>query len=160
MGTHSLYEVKVLMLLKNNKEQFLFMQNDHKESIIYGYLNPPGGHIEPGEFINETVIREVEEETGIVGISDVKVRGIVNVIGFKDVPILMIVVTGDVALDAAITVKTEGTPLWVKREELKNFKLLKDVEKLLDLEANTPENEFFHVSCAFANRELVEFKVL
>lgn len=35
-----------------------------------GSWSIPGGHVEPGETVAEAVVREVQEETGLVGVCD------------------------------------------------------------------------------------------
>jgi 8-oxo-dGTP pyrophosphatase MutT (NUDIX family) len=46
----------------SNQQQVLLVQ--HRESMTWGF---PKGHIDPGESPDQTALREVEEETGVVG---------------------------------------------------------------------------------------------
>ena len=46
---------------KDTKQAILVLQSNHKGWCF------PKGHIEPGESLEETALREVEEETGIKG---------------------------------------------------------------------------------------------
>ena len=53
---------KVLILFK---DKYLLLLRSDKEEICPSEWDIPGGGIEPGETINEALIREVKEETGI-----------------------------------------------------------------------------------------------
>lgn len=58
-------ELTVLCLIHKDGSYLL---QDRVKNDWKGYTLP-GGHIEPGESIVEAVIREMKEETGIVGVS-------------------------------------------------------------------------------------------
>ena len=133
------------------------MQSDHSESIIFGYVNPPAGHVEIGETIDSAVRRELKEETGLENIANIKVRGFINVKGFKDSPVFMIVVSATISDDSQPILKDEGTPVWIFPRELKSHKVLEDVEKIITLAQKTPEDEIFQVASECINRKLVSF---
>lgn len=135
------------------------LQNNQADSIIFGYLNPPAGHIEIGETINETVLREVAEEMGIAKLEEIEVKGIVNVSGFKELPIMMFVVSAVVPETENVSDKGEGAPVWVKSEDLKKHKILEDVQKIINLCEITPPGKLFQVVSKFENKNLISFKV-
>jgi 8-oxo-dGTP diphosphatase len=156
---YALYEVKVMMFLKNEKGEYLFMNNNHKDSIIFGYINPPAGHIEPGESFQETVKREAMEEIGITDIKNIQLRGSANVVGFKNNPILMLIVTGEVSSNTKLETKEEGEPVWVGKNEYSRYKMLRDIKQFVDLLENEKEGSHFSVTSKFELKELVEFTI-
>lgn len=157
--SYALYEVKVMFFLKNSEGKYLFMNNTQKDSIIYGYVNPLAGHIEPGETIEETVIREVAEETGINKVENIKLRGVVNVLGFKDNPVLLFITEAFVPDNENPTKKDEGEPIWVDLDNLKGYKVFEDVEKLADAMKQTSDNAIFHATTRFENKKLIDFRL-
>lgn len=160
MSKYANYEIKTFLILRNSKGDLLMTQNDHADSIIFGYINPPGGHLEVGETVIDAATREAEEEMGVKNLMDIEVKGIINVSGFKDLPVLMFVVTAEVP-DSEIPAKhEEGTPIWVNIDTLKSHKVLEDVEKIITLVQKTPPGKMFHVVSKFENRKLISFNVL
>lgn len=105
-------------------------------------LTYPGGHVEDDESFVESVIREVYEETGLV-IEKPRLCGLKQ---FRD---------GNGARYVVILFKTnifhgqlkssdEGDVFWVKRSELKNYKLVNDFEKMLEVFENDHLNEVYY----------------
>lgn len=41
MSKYANYEIKTFLILRNSKGDLLMTQNDHADSIIFGYINPP-----------------------------------------------------------------------------------------------------------------------
>jgi len=66
-----------LCYIFNNKNEVLLIMK--KRGVGVGKWNGPGGKVEPGETIEQSVIREVEEETGLK-IKNVKQCGILEFI--------------------------------------------------------------------------------
>jgi len=65
---------KALILFK---DKYLFLLRSDKDDIYPSYWDIPGGAVESGETLNEALIREVKEETGI-DISSFKTLAIKN----------------------------------------------------------------------------------
>lgn len=160
MGKYTNYEIKVFMVLTNQKGKLLLLQNNHKDSIIQGYLNPPAGHLEIGEGVVGAVKREVKEEMGIKNLEKIEIKGFVNVFGFKELPVFMIVVSALVPESGKPTDNGEGAPVWVDYKKLGEYKVLEDVEKLISLTQKTPSGKLFQVVSKFENRKLTSFEVI
>lgn len=158
VNNYATYEIKVFLVLKSRTGKLLMLRNNHTGSIIQGYVNPPAGHVEIGETITDTVKREVKEEMGIEKLEEIGVKGFVNVSGFKDLPVLMIVVSAVVPDGENPIDLGEGTPIWVDPEELGKHKVLEDVEKIIKLAKETPSGKIFQAVTKFENRKLVSFR--
>lgn len=143
MGKYLDFEIKAFLVLVNSSGDYLLLQNNYEGSIIFGYLNPPAGHMEIGESVFEAARREAFEEMGIRGLSDMELKGIVNVHGFKEKEVLMFIVKAVVSPSEKIEDKDEGTPVWVKKGKLADYKVLEDVEKILDLVEKPPKDKSF-----------------
>ena len=155
--TYTLFENKVFVFLKNSKGEYLFLKHK-KGSLIEGYSNPPTGHLEPGETVIEAVRREVFEETGIEKLENIEVKGMASVLGFKDNPFLVLIVTADVSDDQIAIEKDEGEPFWTKAELINKHNVLADVEKYVSL-INSKREKLFYVMSIFENKKLISFKV-
>lgn len=60
-------------IIRNKNNEILLVQNSKWKNWII-----PGGHVEPGESIEESVLREVKEETGLDG-------SFVKILDFKEI---------------------------------------------------------------------------
>jgi 8-oxo-dGTP diphosphatase len=98
--------------------------------------NPIGGHVEEGESVIDSAIKEAEEEAGI-RLVNAKVKGIINVSGFAGKNIMNFVVTGTTD-DEPIKTSLEGELEWVHLTEIVSLNVFPDLkpilEKLLSLE--------------------------
>ena len=94
-----------------------------------GYIFP-GGHIEPGESIVKSVIREMKEETGLT-IRHPKEGGRYIVFLFK---------TDE--FEGELRGSEEGPVEWVSREELDSYELVEDFYELLNVMEDDTLTEF------------------
>ena len=105
-----------------------------------GAYNGVGGHIEAGEDVYQSAIREVAEETGLTDCS-LLLRGVVNIdIGFSpENPlrgVMMFVFTGESPTRTVIE-SDEGTLEWVPLSELESYPLVDDLFELVPLVLNS-----------------------
>lgn len=103
-----------------------------------GYVMP-GGHVEPGESIVESVIREMKEETGLT-VKHPKLCGI------KQFPIeggrYIVFLFKTNEFEGELKDSEEGPVEWVKREELDSYELVEDFYELLEVMDDDNLTEF------------------
>lgn len=97
-------------------------------------LTFPGGHVEDNETIEESVIREIKEETNL-DISDVKLVGIIEWDIIKNVRYIGFLYKTS-SFKGEISSSKEGEVFWIKRNELNNYVLSLDFKEMC-------ENYFF-----------------
>lgn len=102
----------------------------------------PGGHVEEGESFTESAVREVYEETGLTierpvlcGIKDWETDG-----GGRYVVLLF----KTDRFHGELRPSEEGDVFWLKREELKNYRLAEDFEELIEVFDDDRLSEFFY----------------
>ena len=127
----------ICLVYKNNK---VLLQNRVKEDWK-GYALP-GGHIEPGESVVESVIREVKEETGL---------DIQNPVlcGIKQFPIeggrYLIFLFKTTEFSGELVSSSEGEMVWVDRDQLSVLDTVEDFEELLQVMERDDLCEFQYV---------------
>ncbi len=156
---YDLYEIKVFMFLANKQGQYLFIDNTHPDSIIPGLISPPSGHMEIGETLEETALREVKEELSIEKLEDIQLRGLANVEGFKESPIFMLITSATVPDNQTPKENQEGTPVWISPTDLGNYKTFADIESFIKLLAKYPAGQIFHVVTKFVDKKLISMQV-
>ncbi len=107
----------------NMRATLLFLQQDGRVLLIRkkrglgaGKINGPGGRIEPGETAMQCVIREVEEELGIVTLDPVE-KGVLH-FQFVDGLALHCVVFTATRFTGDPIETDEAIPLWMSPESL------------------------------------------
>ena len=101
-------------------------------------LTFPGGHLEDGETLLESVVREVQEETGLT-ISTPHYRGRILWVDDKkkicDVAYLFLAT----AFKGTITSSTEGEAFFIEFNKYKDYPLSTDFEKVVELIVKSTE---------------------
>ena len=131
-------ELTTLCLVRDGDNYLL--QNRLKSDWAGFFL--PGGHIEAGESIVESVIREVKEETGLT-IYNPKLCGV------KQFPIesgryLVFLFIAD-KFDGNLVSSSEGKMYWINKNQLDNYNLVPDFHELLKVMLDDKLNEFQYV---------------
>lgn len=137
MRTESV-EFTVLCLIHKNGRYLLQdrIKNDWK-----GYTLP-GGHIEPGESIVDAVIREMQEETGLM-ISHPHLCGVKQFPLEEGRYIVFLFETEE--FEGDLRSSEEGTMHWIDERELSKVNLVEDFEDLIEVMLDDELVEFQYV---------------
>lgn len=105
-------------------------------------LTFPGGHIEPNEDFNYSVIREVKEETGLTiknpilcGIEEFKTNK-------EDRYIMLYYKTSN--FRGKLKSSEEGEAFWIDRKDLNKYKLSLDLKRILKIMENDNLSELIY----------------
>lgn len=104
----------------------------------------PGGHIEKGESFVKSVIREVYEETGLE-IENPLLCGVKQFQLNEEVRYVVLFFKTN-KFKGEIKSSSEGEIFWIKKEDLKNYKLSVDFDKMYEIFENENLTEFFYTS--------------
>ncbi len=131
-------ELTTLCLVYRDEE--ILLQNRVKTDWR-GYCFP-GGHVEPGESIVDSVIREMKEETGLTVFNP-------RLCGIKQFPIdggryLVFFFKTD-AFEGELISSDEGKMEWISRKELQNINTVSDFMDMLKVFDQDDLTEFQYV---------------
>ncbi|NLC65981.1 MAG: 8-oxo-dGTP diphosphatase [Clostridium sp.] len=134
------------------KEDEILLQDRTKDDWK-GYVLP-GGHIEKDESIVDAVTREIKEETGLTIFKP-------ELVGLKQFPIkggrYIVFLFRANKFAGNLRSSNEGKVLWVKREDLENYDLVKDFKELLSVFEDDSLTEFQYI---LENPEDNDFKMI
>ena len=116
-----------MCLIINDKNEILF-QNRLKND--WPGLNLPGGHVEVNESINDSVIREIKEETNLTLI-DLEFVNYFEWINTKTSNREIVFLFKSNNFKGEIINSLEGKLCWLKIEDLKDKTLSLDLDKIL-----------------------------
>ena len=123
------------------QDQVLLLRGASDKPIWPDRYNGIGGHVERGEDIFSAALREIKEETG-VPVTDLRLRGIVNVAPDSEGPGVVLFIFTAQALSKDVRATAEGTPIWVPRDDLADLPLVQDLPlilpRVLEMEADAP----------------------
>ena len=138
MGRREWVELTTVCLI--HREDEVLLQNRIKEEW-HGYALP-GGHVEPGESIVESIIREMKEETGLTILHP-------KLCGVKQFPIengryLVFLFRADQFL-GELHSSEEGKMEWIKLSELDQYNTVSDLKEHLDVMLSDELTEFQYI---------------
>ena len=103
----------------------------------------PGGHIEKGESITDSVIREAKEETGLT-VKNPRLCGIIHWDNRKKREKYMVFAYKATEFEGELIKATEeGSVFWVTKEELEGLELCDNFDKYLKVFLQGEGTEFF-----------------
>lgn len=139
MGRKERMELTNLCLLYRGNE--VLLQNRTKDD--WRGFTLPGGHIEPGESIVESVIREMREETGLTVIRP-------KLCGVKQFPndeggryLVILFKSGE--FTGELVSSEEGRMEWVPMDRLEEYDTVSDLQELLDVMLRDDLTEFQYI---------------
>lgn len=123
--------------------------DDKGNILVQDRLNPnwqgitfPGGHVEKGESFVESAIREVKEETGLT-ISNLELCGIKQFQTLDDARYIVLFYKTN-CFKGELKSSDEGKVFWIKANELNNYQLANDFEKMYEVFTNNNLSEFYY----------------
>ncbi|HEY77103.1 MAG TPA: NUDIX domain-containing protein [Thermoflexia bacterium] len=120
---------RTLCFITHGDDVLLLRGAPHKR-IWPNRYNGIGGHVEPGEDVYTAALREIREETGLE-VTDLRLRGVVNVCPSPDgVGVFLFVFTAR-ALGREVRSSSEGTPEWIPKDRVGELDLVEDLPILL-----------------------------
>ena len=102
----------------------------------------PGGHVEPGESFTESVIREVQEETGLT-VEDPVLCGVKQFQTESDARYVVFFYKAT-RYAGALQSSGEGAVYWVPRQELHKQKLSIDMMEMVRVMESESLSEFYY----------------
>ena len=132
--------VELTNLCLVHRGDLLLLQNRVKED--WKGLALPGGHVEPGESLVESVIREMKEETGLT-IRNPRLCGIkqFSIEGGR----YLVFLFETEEFEGELRSSEEGQMVWVRREDLSSVDTVEALDVLLDVMLKKDLTEFQYV---------------
>ena len=120
---------RVLCFITHGDEILLLKGGPHKR-LWAGRYNGIGGHLEPGEDMQSTLIREICEETGLI-VHDVRLRCVVHVdVGDPLQGVIFLVFTA-ISSTKETGPSPDGELRWFSRGALPAEEMVEDLPELL-----------------------------
>ena len=120
---------------------------DKKNHPTWHGWNFPGGHVESGEYVTPSVIREMEEETGLI-IENPKLCGIKEFHKSKDGKRYIVFLYAADQFKGELKPSNEGEVFWYPLSELRaSGKLIDGFEEMLTVFTDDSISEVFYQRC-------------
>ncbi|CYU43407.1 8-oxo-dGTP diphosphatase [Streptococcus suis] len=103
-----------------------------RKSAKWPGITFPGGHVEHGESIVSSVVREVKEETGLT-VFNLELCGIQNWTDPTDDYRYLVFCYKTSHFSGVLQSSDEGEVFWIDREDLKNVQLADGFETMLEI---------------------------
>ena len=158
---HKVIPRSLTIIFNDDKTKILLIKGQPKKNHWANTYNALGGHIEAGENIHSSALREVKEESGILLKKDqLRLAGLIHVKDYNNEFAIMFVFTAIVG-DVNLKSSKEGKVEWVKVNQLKSIKTIApDIQTLAPLCKKLENNEiFFGVSIFNTDKSLKKFEI-
>jgi len=135
-----------------HSDEVLLLRGASTKRIWPNKYNGVGGHVEADEDIYTSAAREMREETGL-DVSDVRLRGILNIDVGQETGIIVFVFTAQ-ARGRDVRPSPEGALEWVKQDRIAELDLVEDLPVLLPrVLAMRPDDSPFFARYHYDERE-------
>lgn len=138
MHEHEPTELMNICMIYDDNGNVL-MQNRRKKN--WPGVTFPGGHVEPGESLVLSVIREIKEETGL-DIRDVQLCGVKE--WFEEGVRSMVFFYKTNCFSGELQSSEEGEVFWVPMEQMSEYQLASDFHKNLEMFLSDDVSELFY----------------
>ena len=128
--SHSQKRIKLTIMCMVYKDDGSFLVENRLKKDWPG-LTFPGGHVENDEMIEDAVIREMKEETGLT-LLEVEPRGYIEWNEFGDDVRHLAMLFRCKKYKGEPKSSKEGEIFFIKKSEIKNYLLSNDFEKIYD----------------------------
>lgn len=139
MGKDERVELMNICMIYDGRGNVL-MQNRRKK--VWPGVTFPGGHVEQGEALVPSVIREIREETGL-DIEDVRLCGVKEWFE-EDGTRAMVFFYKTCKYSGELRSSREGEVFWAPLDKLKDYPLASDFERNLELFLSEEISELFY----------------
>lgn len=126
------------------------MIQDGDRILVEDRLNPswpgitfPGGHVEPGESLVTSVIREVREETGL-DIANVRLCGVKQWYNAAKQYRYLVFFFRTSTFSGTLKSSSEGDVFWIDRKELTQYRLADGFDTMLEVFERDDLSENYH----------------
>lgn len=138
MSRKSLIELTNMCLVYDENR---ILVQEKKDTGIKGGLVLPGGHVEQGESLTQSVIREIKEETGL-NIYNPQPCGYKDWILDDGTRYIVLLYKTD-KYDGEIKSSEEGCVFWLDRKDIEKANLIWNMRELLEIFESDKYSEFF-----------------
>lgn len=120
----------IMCMIYNENDNTFLVQLRRKND--WPGINFPGGHVEDNETIEESCIREIKEETGL-DISNLFSPGYIEWYVPEEGKRHLCIIFRTSSYEGNIIQSSEGEVFFIKEEELNNYPLSLDFDKVLEI---------------------------
>lgn len=143
----------VLCYIENDNKYLMLYRNKKNDDLNEGKWLGIGGHIEKGETIDQALLREVKEETGLTLLS-YKKRGYIKFIN-DDYEEEMFLFTAS-SFEGSLIDCVEGELHWIDKDKI--FELSLWEGDIYFLKPLINEEEYFSIDLIYSNDKLISYR--
>jgi len=114
------------LVFVRNGDEVLLLRRSHERAVWPGCLNGVGGHVEAGESLAQSALREVAEETGLA-VRDLELAGLLHVTDSSAPCGVLVAVFTAFADERATVASAEGDPCWIELDQVLDRDVVPDL---------------------------------